>query len=127
MSPSDLLHAARSMLEKTGGMAPALWPRSAAILGRQALEGAVRQMWRRRPDVAEMAERSMRSQLISLPVVVSPDTSSRIRFVWGALTEACHYHPYELAPTAGELSRWLDEVGRLLEADEVQDRVDTSA
>lgn len=104
------------MLLKTGGMVPALWPRSAAILGRQALEGAVREIWQRHRDTWEMAERSMRSQLIGLPAVVEPDTAARIRFVWGALTEACHYHPYELAPTAGELAHWLDEVEEILAA-----------
>jgi hypothetical protein len=29
---------------------------------------------------------------------------------WAALTHACHYHPYELPPTAEELERWLDAV-----------------
>lgn len=120
MTPSELLQAARSMLEKTGGMVAALWPRSAAILGRQALEGAVRELWLQKPDLAAMAERSMRSQLIGLPTVTSTETASRIRFVWGALTEACHYHPYELAPTSAELSRWLDEVGELLESTAVE-------
>lgn len=116
MTPNELLQAARSILQKTGGMVAALWPRSAAILGRQALEGAIRQMWLGEPELAAMAERSMRSQLIGLPAVTSAEMASRIRFVWGALTEACHYHPYELAPTAGELSRWLGEVGHVLEA-----------
>jgi hypothetical protein len=31
-----------------------------------------------------------------------------------ALSRACHYHPYELAPTATELTRWLHETTDLV-------------
>jgi hypothetical protein len=27
---------------------------------------------------------------------------------------ACHYHPYELAPTAAELTSWLDQAAHLI-------------
>jgi hypothetical protein len=39
-----------------------------------------------------------------------------IGFTRAALSEACHHHAYGLAPTAPELERWLDAVGRLVAA-----------
>lgn len=38
----------------------------------------------------------------------------QIAFVNAALAGACHYHPYELAPTAAELTRWIDDVNALV-------------
>lgn len=110
MSPTELLNAARETLDRTGGLVAALWPRAAAILARQALETALRELWMSRPDYEGLASCSMRSQLASLMEVVGPETGARANFVWSALSEACHYHPYELAPTAGELRHWIDEV-----------------
>ncbi len=42
MTPEELIAEARGFLTRSGGLLPALWPRAAAILGRQALEGWVR-------------------------------------------------------------------------------------
>ncbi len=116
MTPSELLDAARRILGRTGGIAPALWPRAAAILARHALESAVRDLWMSRPGYESLAQSSMRAQLISLIDIVDPSQAARASFVWSALSEACHYHPYELAPTAGELTHWIDEVEDLLAA-----------
>lgn len=114
MTPSELLAAARQILGHTGGLVPALWPRAAAILARHALELAVRDLWAARPGYEPLAGASMRTQLISLIDVVDAATAARTSFVWSALSEACHYHPYELAPTAGELSHWIDEVEQIV-------------
>ena len=35
---------------------------------------------------------------------------AQLHEAWGALSRACHHHPYELAPTAGELSGWIEAV-----------------
>ena len=35
---------------------------------------------------------------------------ARLHETWGALSRACHHHPYELAPTAAELARWIEVV-----------------
>ena len=117
MTPADLLQAARQILGHTGGLAPALWPRAAAILARHALESAVRDMWTSRPGYESLAHSSMRAQLISLIEVVDPQSAARASFVWSALSEACHYHPYELAPTVGELTHWIDEVEEIVTPD----------
>ena len=31
-----------------------------------------------------------------------------------ALSNACHHHPYELAPTSGELTAWISDVATLI-------------
>ena len=116
MTPAELLEAARQILGRTGGLVPALWPRAAAILARQALEAAIRELWTSRPGYEALAKCSMRSQLVSLIDIVDPQTAARASFVWAALSEACHYHPYELAPTSGELRHWIDEVEEILAA-----------
>ena len=38
----------------------------------------------------------------------------KVAYVWGALSEACHLHAYELAPTASELGGWIDTAGQLV-------------
>ena len=35
-------------------------------------------------------------------------------FAYAALSSACHYHPYELAPTASELTGWIADVETLV-------------
>jgi hypothetical protein len=56
----------------------------------------------------------MRSQLTCLPVYIDESVARQIAFAYAALTRACHYHPCELAPTAAELSRWIDTVEMLV-------------
>jgi hypothetical protein len=34
--------------------------------------------------------------------------------LYAALSRACHYHLNELAPTATELTRWLNETAQLV-------------
>ena len=34
--------------------------------------------------------------------------SARVAHTWAALSNACHYHSYELVPTAGELEGWIE-------------------
>ena len=56
----------------------------------------------------------MRSQLACLPTYLDGATAHQIAYVWAALSEACHYHAYELAPTAAELTGWIDAVDQLI-------------
>jgi len=32
---------------------------------------------------------------------------AQLHEAWGSLSRACHHHPYELAPTTGELATWI--------------------
>ena len=42
----------------------------------------------------------------------------RAHVVWAALSGACHYHPYDLAPTREELRGWRDVVLQVVERTE---------
>jgi hypothetical protein len=58
----------------------------------------------------------MRTQLICLRTYLeNPGLSARSGHAWSALSRACHHHPYELAPTSGELESWLSAVRELIE------------
>jgi hypothetical protein len=60
---------------------------------------------------------NMAAQLVSLPFYLDDeDLARRVRDCWYSLSNACHAHPYELAPTVGELEGWLDVVERLVAA-----------
>jgi hypothetical protein len=111
-SPADLLATARSIAAGGPGWGSS-WSRSTALLVRQALEDAVSTVWT--ADIAGLRACPMTSQLICLPHCLGDDNlARRTRQCWNALSNACHAHPYELAPTAGELTNWLDLVDELL-------------
>lgn len=87
-----------------------VWPRAAAHLCRQALEQCLREYWSKRAP--KLAGVSMKAQLACLPeYFADAELAGRVRVVWGRLSDACHHHVYELAPTAAELRRWIEVVG----------------
>jgi cytochrome c5 len=114
LTPSELLASARDLIERPDATAVGVWPRTAALLTRQALEAAVDAQWAVTSETAGMDRATMRSQLICLPSYADEAVARQIAFTYAALTGACHFHPYELAPTAGELSRWISDVEKLL-------------
>jgi hypothetical protein len=61
-----------------------------------------------------MLDAGMRSRLASLPAYVSGPEARQVVFVYVALSRACQYHPYELAPTAAELTGWIDDAKALV-------------
>jgi hypothetical protein len=85
-----------------------VWPRAVAFLTRQELERAVARTLQRRAPGAENA--SARAQLLCLSTYAPDEPARQARYLWGALSRVCHHHPYELAPTAEELRRWIDDV-----------------
>jgi hypothetical protein len=104
----EIAHAvARDPLDATRGR----WPRLAAVLGRRALEEALARFWASKAPGVEHA--SMRSQLLCLRSYVDPEVSENVAYAYDGLTRACHHQPYELEPTADELSGWLGDVGAL--------------
>lgn len=52
----------------------------------------------------------MRAQLLCLRELADETTAERASHAWWALSRACHHHPYELSPTAAELSGWIASV-----------------
>ncbi len=114
MTPGELLTAARDLLERPAAATVGGWPRAVALLTRQALEQALEEVWKADPTTAGLCDCTWKTQLTCLPSYLSADLASEISYVWAALSNACHYHPYDLAPTATELNGWMDAVAGLL-------------
>lgn len=116
MTPADLLAAAREVLQRPISATVGGWPRAVALLTRQALEKALEEFWKASPTAAGLSICTMRTQLTCLPTYLDGGLAHDVNYVWAALSSACHYHPYDLAPTAAELTRWIDAVATLLAA-----------
>ena len=114
MTPDELLAAAKDLMQRPDTQITGIWPRAAALLARQALEAAMAELWASKPQAAEMSRCTTRSQLLCLTAYLDPGTARRAAYLFAALSRACHYHPYELAPTAAELTSWLDQAAQLV-------------
>jgi hypothetical protein len=114
MTPQELLDSARDLMQRPGASLDGIWPRASALLARQALETAMAELWAAHRQTAGLSAATMRSQELCLTAYLDPATASRITYLLAALSRACHYHPYELAPTAAELTRWLNETAGVL-------------
>ena len=121
--PIHLVNLARSAMRVPRADLVGTWPRAAAILGRQALEITLDQLWAQAAPGVENA--SARAQLTCLPEYIDPELASRIRYCWHVLSTACHYHAYELPPIAAELNGWLDDIEALIAEVSVKDRTPT--
>lgn len=112
-SPVELVDMADGVLHD-GSNWGGSWARAVALLTRQALEGALEELWIGRG--VDMSNVSTHAQLICLRAYLCDNSlASDIRYAWGALSRSCHHHPYELAPTAEELARWAATVRALIE------------
>ena len=114
MTPAELLAEARSLISRPDASMAGVWPRTAAFLTRQALEDAVDARWAASSATAPMLQASMWSRLACLSAYVTGSEARQATFAYAALSRACHYHPYELAPTAAELSSWINDVAKLI-------------
>jgi hypothetical protein len=114
MTPQQLVAAATRLMQRPDAASAGIWPRAAAMLARQALELAMAEMWAANPQAAGLSGCSMRSQILCLTAYLDPDTATRVAFLTAVLSRACHYHPYELAPTAVELTGWLDQAAQIV-------------
>ena len=111
MSPAEILDAVDTLTGPDHGGRVHGWPRIAAVLCRHAIEEALRQFWYLREPGLESC--SGRAQLLCLTVYLRDRDLGRETFAaWSDLSRACHHHPYELAPTAGELRNLLDVARR---------------
>lgn len=113
----ELLAFARSMIERPARTTAGVWARAAALLARQALEVALKTYWSAKSSGTE--DVSMRAQLLCLEAMIGDDDiARRAHGTWGALSRACHYHAYELAPTREELLVWCEDVQAVIERTE---------
>jgi hypothetical protein len=116
MTPTELLAAARALLADELAATAGGWPRMVALLTRQALEEALSGFWEARTATAGLSGSSRKSQLACLPFYLDAGVAREAGYIWAALSDASHYHAYELAPTAGELTGWIDAVARLTQS-----------
>ena len=53
----------------------------------------------------------MRAQLAYLSTYLgNGNLAGRLAYTWSGLSNACHRHTYELAPTSAELEAWINTV-----------------
>jgi hypothetical protein len=116
MTPADLLDACRDLLRRPAFAGAGGWSRAVALLARQALERAVEEFWNASPATAGLCHCPRKTQFTCLPFYLHPRLARDVGYVWSALSNVCHYHPYELAPTAAELGGWIEAVATLLAA-----------
>ena len=113
MTPTDLLGAARRLLDRPDAKTAALWPRAAALLARQALEQGLDQFWRGKG--LKLDGLATKPQLICLPAYLADrELAAKANDAWSNLTRACHYHPYELGVGQDELKTWLESVAEVV-------------
>ena len=113
-SPLELVNMADAVLRAHGSAWGGSWARAVALLTRQALEGALDELWNERG--VNLSPVSAQAQLICLRAYLDDDTlAAEVRYAWGALSRACHHHPYELGPTADELARWVVTLRALIQ------------
>ena len=114
MTPAEILAAARDLLARPRGAGVGGWQTAVALLTRQALEHAIEEFWCTSPETAGLAGCTRKTQLTCLPAYTDREVAHQVSYVWAALSSACHYHPYELAPTASQLSGWIEAVDNLI-------------
>ncbi len=111
-TPATLLCDARLLCRRPDAGTAGLWPRAAALVARQAIEAALDRYWQARGAPA-LVDCPMRTQLVCLAEMAGPDIAGIVAASWASLSGACHVHPYDLAPTAGELLGWMEAVEEL--------------
>jgi hypothetical protein len=105
---------AQRLLDRPDARTAGLWPRAAALLARQALEQALDEYWRSRQ--LPLDQLPTRPQLICLREYLHDDAglAGSVNHAWNALSQACHHHPYELAPSLTDLQRHMLVVADLI-------------
>lgn len=104
-----LLALSRGLLSRPDAATAGLWPRASALLARQALEAALDEYWSLRGVGLDACP--TKAQLICLTEYLDDvELAAGVRSCWAALSDVCHHHAYELAPTVAELSVLLDVV-----------------
>ncbi|MEV5303491.1 hypothetical protein [Amycolatopsis methanolica] len=106
----NVLQCAREVLNGTHDVPqPA---RVAAVLARQALEDAIIDLCQ--SAGADLRTATMRSRIASLRILINSDLADRVGVTWSNLSQICHHHAYQLAPTTGEVWHLIEQVDTLL-------------
>lgn len=110
-TPAALLEQASAVLLEASPYSN----RAACWIARAALEDAVDDLLASRQRSVPKA--TMRSKLTLLQVGFGQDDEvpARAEYAWSGLTQACHHHAFELAPSAAEVRHLIELVGALIE------------
>jgi hypothetical protein len=104
-----LVSAARDVMRLDNPALSGLWPRAAAMLGRQALEAAMTRVWEL--TAPGMDRMSFRCQVLCIgPMLNDAVLGGRIIAAWSSLSGACHHGIYDVPPSAVELTGTLETV-----------------
>lgn len=106
-----MLDAAEQLVLTPQDVTASLWPRAAAVLARQALEGSIRSFWRSRSMDLEAC--SWRAQLLCLREFAPEELARVAAQTYDNLSNACHFRPYELPPNKAELRDWIQAVRKV--------------
>jgi hypothetical protein len=106
---TELVALARTMLDHPNPVLEGRWPRAVALIARQAMEMAMAELWdNRAPGLRDC---SARAQLLCISELThDPAVARRASWTWWALSRTCHQHPYDLSPTASELTSLIEDV-----------------
>jgi hypothetical protein len=104
-SPRDLLDLAEEVLRRGTRTTAGVWPRASALLARQAVESALEGAWR--ANRVTLASCATKAQFLCLAGYVPSDVARTAHHLWIRLSDDCHHHPYELAPSVSELRAWI--------------------
>ena len=105
------LEYARAILHSEQAVSPR-WIRIAAFLIRQALEAEIEAYCEQLIAPMPFPIR-MRSRLAVLHALDQTGFNRTAEYAWNALSQACHHHAYELAPTISELRHLHSKVAGL--------------
>lgn len=113
----SLVSAARDLMRVDAAAGAGLWPRAAALLGRQALELAMLRVWQL--SAPGMERTTFRCQLLCIGTMTNdPSLGGRVGAAWHTLSSACHHDAYDFPPDASELLTALESVWALADAAE---------
>lgn len=119
-SPQAWLQDAQKLLDEPGKLGRSS-ARSAAFLGRIALESALRRWLDTHAPGARAATFTV--QLLCLQhFATDKELASRVAWTWEALSKATHHQGYELPPPRADLVRWFGVVERFAEAKSASNR-----
>ncbi|MBO2451194.1 hypothetical protein J4573_29160 [Actinomadura barringtoniae] len=109
----DLITLADRLLRGEVQVAQGSSARTTVFLLRLALERELDAYWDR-IGLPVLSRNPMRAQLLCLTEYADLATATSARSLWGQLSQACHYHSYELSPASHELRRWHTELNHLV-------------
>ena len=88
--------------------------RAAAWLTRSALEDLLADLVRAKGLGTGRAQaRSILGCIEVLYATEAPELAAQAQYAWDRLSEACHYHAYELSPTHAEVQALVDLVSEI--------------